>query len=154
LESSGNTIFHPSGILWQCQRCAVCCADTQDHARSIKLLQTESETISRRTGMDVDEFSIATTGSPEYDRELLKKNGKCFFLNDRSCAIYSDRPLTCIFYPLFLCQVTPGHFEFRITPESCPGLGVGRELNESHYKELLCLAMEAFRRNRSRQTMP
>ncbi|MFH0848051.1 MAG: YkgJ family cysteine cluster protein [archaeon] len=153
-EFSGNVMFHPSGVLWQCQRCAMCCADTPDHTRSIRLLQTESEMISRRTGMDVNEFSRATTGSLEYDREILKKNGKCLFLTDKSCAIYHDRPLTCIFYPLFFYQVNPGRFEFRITPESCPGLGVGRKLNGSCYKELLSLAIETFRRNRSRQIMP
>lgn len=153
-ELLGNVMFHPRGTRWQCQRCAMCCADAPRHSRNIRLLPSESTTISKVTGMKLDEFSTATTGSSVYDREMLKEDGRCFFLNGKSCTIYDDRPLTCIFYPFFLYQNSLNHIEFCMTTESCPGLGVGRTLDRDYYETLLCLAIRRFKCNRSPKTVP
>ncbi len=136
------TVLYPKGVRWHCKRCAMCCANTQDHVRVIRLMRCETERISRATRKKEDQFSKRANDSQLYVRTMRKRNGKCFFLKDNLCLVYNDRPITCVFYPFFLTHVSQDRMKICLTPEDCPGLGVGEVIDRSDYLRLVKMAFQ------------
>jgi len=50
----------------------------------------------KELGYKVNEFVVQRGG----ERRLRNREGKCFFLTDKGCKVYDDRPTGCRFYPL------------------------------------------------------
>lgn len=139
------TVAYPVGIRWRCQRCGMCCKDQHVHKRTIRLLDVESRSISKAMGMDEDEFSQLIDTSSLYAREMLKREGECVFLKGHSCSIYRWRPLTCVFFPFHMKQISPRQLEIGLTDEPCPGLGLGHVMNEKDYQKLVTVALNRIR---------
>jgi len=136
---SVGSLVYPVGVRWVCTRCGACCMDQTGHERKIWMLRQEAEAISRVTGLKVDDFSDRVNGSNPYTRVMKKRRGSCFFLKDLRCLIYSERPLTCRFYPFSLTE-KDGVVLFKLTDEPCPGLGLGKPLKKEFFLNLLGLA--------------
>ena len=89
------------------------------------------------------DFSAKIDGKFPYCYEMKKtKEGKCIFLKENQCSIYSLRPLICIFYP-FELKFDDGKAShiFSFTTE-CPEIGTGRRLDEIAFENLFELAKE------------
>jgi len=107
-------------------------------------MRKEAEHISKETGRDLLEFIQKVVGHNPYVYRMKKtREGKCVFLNEKQCTIYSIRPLVCKFYP-FELTVKKGLYVFQHTGE-CPSIGNGPQLRREYFarlfRELEC-AME------------
>jgi uncharacterized protein len=133
----------PNNVLFECSKCGLCCGDTKEKTRHILLLESEATTISTETCLPKQEFTGPITGKTPYLYEMKKSSaGKCFFLKDNQCTIYTLRPLICRFYP----------FELKFEPDKdlhvfdftfeCPGIGKGRLITRKDFEELFLLAQE------------
>jgi Fe-S-cluster containining protein len=116
--------------------------------RSILLLRSEAEHISKKTLKDVGEFTEKTEGFEPYIYRMKKtEDGKCMFLKDNSCTIYHIRPLVCMFYPFELKKEPLGNkHTFAYTAE-CPAIGKGSKLKKSWFERLFRKSIKAMREN-------
>jgi len=128
---------YPKNIRFKCDRCTLCCGDTENRKRSILLLETEAQLISKKTSMKINDFAETTEGFEPYIYKIKKRteDGKCVFLEENFCSIYSLRPLICVFYPFQLENVGHGRYTFLYTSE-CLGIGKGEELKKSFFQNL------------------
>ena len=140
-QHCGANVNYPARIRWRCARCAMCCKDTSEHERCIRVLPQEASKISHETKLKPDSFLAPFANSPPYTYVMRKHDGRCCFLAEGSCSIYDLRPITCIFFPFFLNKTGDGGFRFELTPEECRGLGSGPVLSEEHFRPLFALAV-------------
>ncbi|MEM2902311.1 MAG: YkgJ family cysteine cluster protein [Candidatus Bathyarchaeia archaeon] len=138
-DDYAGKVVYPTGVRWACVKCGACCMDQNGRERKIWMLKREAETISKLTGLEVDDFSDQVSGSNPYTRVMKKKDGACFFLRDLRCSVYSERPLTCRFYPFSLTKEDKVAV-FKLTDEPCPGLGFGKPLRRGFFLNLLGVA--------------
>jgi Fe-S-cluster containining protein len=132
----------PNNLLFECTKCGLCCGDTEEKTRCILLLETEANEISAQTGLPKEAFTIQVVGKEPYRYEMKKKEGKCFFLKDNQCSIYSSRPLICRFYPFELKFDTEnGWYVFSFTFE-CPAVGKGKVMARKDFEALFLLAQK------------
>jgi len=138
---------YPAAVHFQCVKCGICCGDTKEKARHILLLKIEAEQIATTTSQPTSKFTEKIKNKAPYNYEMKKtKNGKCIFLENNRCTIYTARPLICRFYPFELKITHDGKHTFLYTLE-CPGINKGHMLSKNYYRKLLRLAHA-----RSRQT--
>lgn len=138
---------YPKFVRFRCERCALCCGDTEDKIRSILLLKTEADRISKKTLTGLDKFAEKIEGFEPYIYQMRKtEDGKCVFLRDNSCSIYQIRPLICRFYPFQLKNLTDDRYAFTYTNE-CPGIGKGPQLKRDFFERLFGNSMELMREN-------
>jgi Fe-S-cluster containining protein len=138
---------YPKNVCFECERCALCCGDTKNRARSILLLKIEVERISRKTLKSVDDFAEKVEGFEPYVYRMRKTNdGKCIFLKDKLCNIYQIRPLICMFYPFELKEVKSNKYVFAYTDE-CPAIGNGLKLERSYFEKLFNKFVELMNKN-------
>ncbi len=143
---------HPKHVRFECNRCAICCGDTEAKTRMILLMRCEADRISQRTTKPLDTFVETIEGHAPYVYCMKKTDkGKCLFLSDSSCTIYKVRPLICRFYPFELRNVGEGNYVFACTDE-CPGIGQGIELDEEHFEKLFAQSKETMKRDRNGQS--
>lgn len=138
-------ITHPKTIRFQCVECGICCADTLEHTREIRVTRGEAERISNEVGLKVSDFAIQTTNAEPYPLRMKKNDGKCFFLDNDRCMIYEARPLTCRFYPFSMVQLPRRIFVFDAFLNECPGIGKGSRLDRSFFETLLSEAVKELR---------
>lgn len=106
--------------------------------------EKEAEKISKTTQKPVKAFACRIVSYEPYVYEMKKgKDGKCVFLEQKTCAIYALRPLICRYYPFELKLEGKKGCLFSPTPE-CPGIGKGEVLRESYFGILFRLAREFF----------
>lgn len=138
---------YPVAVRFQCLKCGICCGDTKEKTRHILLLKTDAEQIATATLQPISEFTVKTNDKAPYSYEMKKtEDGKCIFLENNCCTIYSVRPLICRFYPFELKIAHNGKYTFLYTPE-CSGINKGPMLSKNYFRKLFRLA-----RARSRQT--
>ena len=138
---------YPVALRFQCAKCGICCGDTKEKTRHILLLRTEAEQIATATLQLISEFTVKIKDKTPYSYEMKKtKEGKCVFLDNNCCTIYSVRPLICRFYPFELKIAHDGNHTFFYTPE-CSGINKGPILSKIYFRKLFRLA-----RAKSRQT--
>ena len=138
---------YPANVCFDCSKCGLCCGDTPEKKRRVLLLKADAQKIAEHTKQPISQFAHKTRGSAPYIFEMHKNpaDGKCVFLKDNQCTIYSQRPLICRFYPVELTTDETGKHVFRVTLE-CPGVccldtvGVGKKLGEDYFRALLELA--------------
>ena len=75
----------------RCLTCRKCCIETE-----MILLPSDIERIKRFTNLDIDRFAIFKDGF----YRLRNVDGRCIFLDDKGCKIYSMKPIGCSIYPL------------------------------------------------------
>jgi Fe-S-cluster containining protein len=127
---------YPKRLRFVCERCAICCGDTEERNRSVLLLQIEAQRISKKILKQVGDFAEKVGGSEPYVYRIKKNgDGRCVFLRDNSCSIYEMRPLICKFYPFQLTSSENDKLVFDYTSE-CPSIGKGPELGISFFKKL------------------
>ena len=131
---------YPVAVRFQCTKCGICCGDTKEKTRHILLLKTEAEQIAAATSQPTSKFTAKIKDKAPYSYEMKKtEDGKCIFLKNNRCTIYSARPLICKFYPFELKITYSGKHTFLYTPE-CPGINKGPILSKKHFRKLLRLA--------------
>jgi Fe-S-cluster containining protein len=135
---------HPTAVRFRCIKCGICCGDTKEKNRHILLLRREAEQVSRATSQPPSQFAVKIEGKEPYSYEMKKsKDGKCLFLENNRCTIYSVRPLICRFYPFELIS-RGGKYRFLYT-EECPGINRGRVLSENYFRKMFLLACAKHR---------
>ena len=135
--------IYPSNLLFECNKCGLCCGDTKEKTRHILLLESEATVISTETCLTMPKFTEKITDKDPYCFEMKKnKEGKCFFLKDNQCSIYKLRPLICRFYP-FELKFDPAKDQhvFNFTIE-CPGINKGKMMTIKDFEALFLAARE------------
>ena len=123
----------------------MCCGDTKEKNRHILLLRTEAEQIAKATSQPIFKFAVKIKDQAPYSYEMKKReDGKCVFLENDRCTIYSLRPLICRFYPFELKVLHNRKYTFLYTKE-CPGINKGRLLSEGYFRKMFRLARAKFR---------
>ena len=138
---------YPPSLRFNCNKCGLCCGDTKQKTRRILLLEYEKKCITLKTSRLVADFSLRINGKLPYVYEMKKTNeGKCVFLKENQCTIYSIRPLICMFYPFELkFDINKEKYVFDFTLE-CPQLYQGRELNGQDFKKMFEIAKKRLLR--------
>ena len=133
---------YPENLRFTCLKCGLCCGDTRRRKRHILLLRIEVERISALKGRQISDFAKKVWHKFPYVFEMrkLRESGKCVFLKDNECTIYSERPIICRFYPFEMRELETGTLVFRHTDE-CPGIGKGDLLFADYFHKLFQLAI-------------
>ncbi|MCW4033872.1 MAG: YkgJ family cysteine cluster protein [Candidatus Bathyarchaeota archaeon] len=138
---------YPKHVSFNCSLCARCCGDTEDRVRQILLLQMEAQRISNATGLGIEKFATKVSGSEPYIYRMRKPvDGKCFFLKESRCTIYSIRPLICRFYPFQLKNLGNNRYVFSYT-NKCLGIGKDPQLTRDFFENLFNQFTKAFEEN-------
>lgn len=140
---------YPKNVRFKCLRCALCCGDTGNRARTILLMKIEANRISRKTSRSIEEFAEKVEDFEPYVYKMKKtENGKCLFLNGDLCTIYSMRPLICRFYPFELKSDRSNKYAFAYT-EECSGIGKGSKLEKEFFENLFTKLKKQMNKNQS-----
>lgn len=134
---------YPVNIRFHCNKCGLCCGDTKQKTRAILVLETEAKKISAQTSQPITDFSTEAKNKLPYAFKMKKTSaGKCVFLREKQCSIYSLRPLICMFYP-FELKFDKGKdlYIFDFTLE-CPGINQNRVFNRKDFEKLFEFAQE------------
>lgn len=144
---------YPLATRFKCVRCGICCGDTATRTRHILILGNEAEQIAETTMKPIFDFAVKIVGKEPYVYEMAKtsQDGKCIFLKQNQCTIYSLRPLICRFYPFELKTKGSRKHKF-VSTDECPGLGKGRVLDEKHFRKLFRLARGRVKIERPSET--
>jgi len=129
---------YPEKLSFRCIRCGICCGDTQERTRHVLLLQEEAEEIALTVKKEISTFASEVNDKTPYSHEMKKgsKDGKCVFLKENHCVVYSKRPLICRFYPFGLETSQDNQKSVYFTNE-CPGIGRGKIMGEDKFRKLL-----------------
>jgi Fe-S-cluster containining protein len=132
---------YPTAVRFRCIKCGICCGDTKEKNRHILLLRPEVEQIAKTTSQPISKFAVKIKDRAPYSYEMKKraKDGKCGFLENNRCTIYSFRPLICKFYPFELKNLHSRKYKFFYTDE-CQGINKGRMLREGYFRKMFRLA--------------
>jgi len=134
---------YPSNLRFDCNRCGLCCGDTEQKTRHILLLKSEAQQIATEKSNSIANFCTEIADKSPYSYEMKKSvEGKCVFLKENQCAIYPLRPLICMFYPFQLTFDKDRNvhvFDFTI---ECPLINHGRTLCEEDFERLFLLARQ------------
>jgi len=143
----GYIYEYPVDLRFTCERCGLCCGDTEFRTRRVLLLGREAEHISGELSLEVEEFSDRVEGQEPYIYVMKKKGGKCVFLRGNLCSIYDMRPIICRSYPFDLEDLGGCRYRFSPTDE-CPGVGKGPKLSRSFYEDLFEQFLRSMAENR------
>jgi len=137
---------YPTTVHFRCIKCGTCCGDTKEKTRHILLLGIEAEQIAKITLQPISKFAVKIKGRAPYNYEMKKRaeDGKCVFLENDHCTIYSVRPLICRFYPFELKILPSRKYQFLFT-EECPGINKGGMLSEGYFRKMFRLARGKYR---------
>jgi Fe-S-cluster containining protein len=136
---------YPATVRFRCKKCGICCGNTKEKTRHVLLLKNEVEQIAKTTLQPITQFATKIKDAEPYSYEMKKRaeDGKCIFLENNLCTIYSIRPLICRFYPFELTWRSE-KYNFHFTNE-CIGIGKGTILHKDFFKKLLSLAVTRHR---------
>jgi hypothetical protein len=138
---------YPRQVYFACERCALCCGDTEQRIRSVFLLGIEADRIARKTFRNIGEFAEKLQGFGLYVYVMRKTDlGKCIFLRENVCTIYQARPLVCRFYP-FELNLEGDKYVFAYTRE-CPGIGKGSRVKKEYLRILFEMALGLMKKDR------
>jgi Fe-S-cluster containining protein len=95
----------------------------------------------------ISKFAVKIRSKAPYIYEMKKrKSGKCAFLEDDRCTIYSLRPLICRFYP-FELKVSHSRKPAFLYTEECPSINKGKLLNKDYFRKMFRLARAKFKQS-------
>jgi Fe-S-cluster containining protein len=139
---------YPRNIHFKCERCAICCGDTDRKIRKILLMKLEADHVSSKTLKPIREFAGRIEGFEPYVYEMKKtEEGKCVFLEANACIIYKIRPLICRFYPFKLRANEKKRYVFSFTNE-CPYIGHGPMLKRKYFERLFKKSTDLMKKTR------
>ena len=129
---------YPRKVQFKCAKCGICCGDTRERKRHILLLNDEANELASTTNQPISDLASKIEDKSPYDYEMKKKveDGKCVFLRQNRCTMYSKRPLICRFYPFGLKTTEKEQRIFYYTKE-CPGIGKGKLMGKKDFHKLL-----------------
>jgi len=129
---------YPRKVQFKCAKCGICCGDTQERTRHILLLNEEASAIASNTNQPISDFASRIEDRSPYGYEMKRtvEEGKCVFIRENRCTIYSMRPLLCRFYPFGLKITGKKRRIFYFTKE-CPGIGKGKSMGKGDFHNLL-----------------
>ncbi|MFB0561817.1 MAG: YkgJ family cysteine cluster protein [Candidatus Lokiarchaeia archaeon] len=138
-----KVVKFPEGIRFQCQRCARCCAHTEERSRRILLSDLDILRIEKNLALRRENFVEPVQGYYPFGFLMKMVDGKCIFLDEnKTCKIYEIRPLICRCFPFWI-ERKGNLFEFK-TSSDCPGIGKGNVLEEEFFRGLLSQAVEVY----------
>jgi len=138
---------YPTAVRFQCIKCGICCGDTKEKNRCILLLRAEADQIAKATLQPIPKFAVKIEDKAPYSYEMKKReNGKCVFLENNRCKIYSLRPLICRFYP-FELKISHSKKPTFLYTEECPGINKGQLLSKGYFRRMFRLASAKFRQS-------
>lgn len=127
----------PAKMRFECNRCGLCCGDTQEKTRHILLLQKEAKQIAEHVRMQTADFSLEINDKFPYGCEMKKtSDGQCVFLKENQCTIYSLRPLICRFYPFQLTFDKAKNLHIFDFTFECPQINQGKILSQKDFENL------------------
>ncbi|MFH1328962.1 MAG: YkgJ family cysteine cluster protein [Candidatus Bathyarchaeota archaeon] len=126
---------YPKKIKFQCMRCSLCCRSTSTRKRHVFALRKEVMRISDQLGRPIKFFSKPSSTFEGFSYELRIIKGRCIFLENNHCLIYSRRPLICRCYPFWL-EKERYKYVFYFSKE-CPAIGSGSKLKKDFFEKLL-----------------
>jgi Fe-S-cluster containining protein len=137
MEKKKMSLDYPQNLHFRCVKCGICCGDTDERTRHILMLEEEANDIASATNQPIICFAQEISDKPPYRYEMKKtpEDGKCVFLRENRCLVYSKRPLICRFYPFGLKTIRQ-HRIFYYSNE-CPGIGRGKTMKENDFHRLL-----------------
>jgi Fe-S-cluster containining protein len=123
---------------FECNRCGLCCGDTQEKTRHILLLQKEAKQIAEHVRMQTADFSLEINNDKlPYGCEMKKtSDGQCVFLKENQCTIYSLRPLICRFYPFQLTFDKAKNLHIFDFTFECPQINQGKIMSQKDFENL------------------
>jgi Fe-S-cluster containining protein len=137
-----KTDFRHPDLAFECSRCGLCCGDTPNRTRHIRLTKLDAEGIAQAPRREIGSYCTPTPENAPYIHEMHKTpEGNCVFLVNNQCTIYDARPLICRFYPFQLSMDFDGIYVFEATAE-CPAIGAegGKRLEGAFFRGLFELA--------------
>lgn len=139
---------YPRKVRFKCLLCGICCGDTKTKTRHILLTEQEANLIGAETNQPIAAFAHEAKDKTIYRYEMRKtvNTGKCFFLKENCCIIYSKRPLICRFYPFGLETDENERKVFYFTNE-CPGINKGKKLTKTDFEAMLKKAARRLNKN-------
>ena len=153
-NADGKMSFdYPSKIRFECLFCGICCGDTKTKTRHILLTEQEANLIGAETNQPIAGFALEAKDITIYRYEMRKAadTGKCVFLKENRCIIYSQRPLICRFYPFGLETDEDERKVFYFTNE-CPGISKGKKLKKKDFQAMLKKAARRLNKNSKKST--
>ena len=128
---------YPGNLRFKCVKCGLCCGDTAEKTRHVLLMKKEAVSIASSIKRPISDFAVEVEGKAPYVYEMKKtvEAGRCCFLVENRCTIYSMRPVICRFYPFGL-ETNRNRKMFYFTNE-CPGIGRGKLMQKRDFKRLL-----------------
>ncbi|MBN2334920.1 YkgJ family cysteine cluster protein [Candidatus Bathyarchaeota archaeon] len=112
-----------SGIPCKIHGCVKCCIDTRMPLTRLDIARISGQ------GYKSKDFVVKR----KRERQLKNRNGRCVFLGDNGCTIYSFRPEGCRLYPLvyneddgkgFIHDFCPYGHDFKVSIEDIDMLNV------------------------------
>ncbi len=145
---------YPRKVQFKCVKCGICCGDTKDKTRHILLLAEEANDLASTTNQPISDFALKIEDKSPYDYEMKKtvEDGKCVFLRQNRCTMYSKRPLICRFYPFGLKTAEKEQRVFYYTKE-CPGIGKGKPMGKEDFHKLLLTASKRTKMKRGKSAV-
>ena len=142
---------YPRKVQFKCAICGICCGDTREKTRHILLLTEEANDLASTTNQPISDFALKIEDKSPYNYEMKKtiEDGKCVFLRQNRCTIYSKRPLICRFYPFWLKTAEKEQRVFYYTKE-CPGIGKGKPMRKEDFNNLLQTAGKRIKMKRGK----
>ena len=126
--------FYASGLRFECTQCSKCCRHEPGYVFLSEADLTRIQSVLGLSRRRVVETYCAWVSIAGFERLSLteKSNFDCVFW-DEGCTIYEGRPMQCRSYP-FWPSALASRESWRVTAESCPGVGRGRvhDLEEIH----------------------
>ena len=113
-----------SGLRFRCTGCGACCTGGAGHY--VEIGQAEQEAIRDHLGLSRPWFRrrYVVPVNDKVEGIRLGADGRCpFLLDDRSCRVYSVRPLQCRTYPWWPELIRPA--AWKAEARRCEGIGQG-----------------------------
>src|SRR4030067_1016469 len=142
---------YPRKVQFKCSKCGICCGDTTEKTRHILLLNEEANDLASTTNQQISDFASKIDDKSPYAYEMKKtvEDGKCVFLRQNRCTMYSKRPLICRFYPFWLKTAEKEQRVWYYTKE-CPGIGKGKPMGKEEFHKLLRTASKRTKMKRGK----
>jgi Fe-S-cluster containining protein len=127
---------YPASMRFRCIKGGICCGGTKEKTRHILLMRTEAEKIAKTTLQPISGSTVKIKDKVPYSYEMKKiEDGKCNFLENNCCTIYTMKPLICRFYPFELKIAHSRKYTFLYTSE-CSSIKKDLILSKNYFRKL------------------
>ena len=147
LAEAGSTLlskerpFYAQGLRFSCVRCSACCRYESGY---VYLSEKDNSLLREALNMEHGEFIKAycrwiPSVNGTWQLSLKEKsNFDCIFWSGEGCSVYEARPLQCRTFPFWQSVLKSGK-NWKITAQSCAGIGQGKLHSMDSIKKLLAI---------------